>query len=162
MTVDAAACSLIIGVHCTHGHFNDPKVPYCSVCGISMIQRTRVPVPGPRPPLGVLTLDDGSVYPLRRGYVLGRQPERDQLVRLGRADPLTLADPTVSRIHARMLANGWDLVLADAGSINGTRISPAGGDRWSAVPGGAGIRVAPGSRVTVGGHEIRYDSYRNP
>jgi hypothetical protein len=162
VTADAAACSLIIGVHCTHGHFNDPKVPYCSVCGISMIQLTRVPVPGRRPPLGVLTLDDGTAYPLGRGYVLGRQPERDQLVRSGRAAPLRLADPTVSRIHARMLTSGWNLILADAGSMNGTRTCPAGGDRWSVVPAGAGMRVAPGSRVTVGAHEIRYDSYRNP
>ena len=103
---------------------------------------TRVPVPGPRPALGVLTLDDGSAYPLT-GFVLGRGPERDQLVRSGRAVPLTLADPTVSRIHARMLANGWDLVLTDAGSLNGTRICPAGGDGWSAVPAGAEVRRRP-------------------
>ena len=162
MTADAATHSLVIGVHCTRGHFNDPKVPYCSVCGISMIQLTRIPVPGPRPPLGVLTLDDGTAYPLTRGYVLGRQPERDQLVRSGRADPLRLAHPTVSRIHARMRASRWDLILTDAGSTNGTRVRSAGGSRWSAVPPGAGLRLAPGSRVAVGAYEIRYDSYRNP
>ena len=162
MTADAAAHSVIIGVRCTHGHFNDPKVPYCSVCGISMIQLTRVPVPGQRPPLGVLTLDDGTAYPLGMGYVLGRQPERDPLVRSGRAAPLRLADPTVSRIHARMLTRGWDLVLADAGSTNGTRVCSPGGSRWSAVPAGAAVRLAPGSRVTVGAHQIRYDSHRNP
>jgi hypothetical protein len=162
MTASAPARSLIIGVHCTHGHFNDPRIPYCSVCGISMIQRTRVPVPGLRPPLGVLTLDDGTARPVERGWVLGRQPEGDQLVRSGRADPLALADPKVSRIHARMLPHGWDLILTDAGSTNGTWVCPPGRGRWSAVPVGAGLRLAPGSRVAIGAHEIRYDSYRNP
>ena len=103
----ALVTSLVIGVLCKHGHFNDPKVPYCSVCGISMTQLTRVPAPGPRPPLGVLTLDDGTAYPLERGYVLGRTPARDELVRSGRASPLPLADRTVSRVHARVLPNGW-------------------------------------------------------
>jgi hypothetical protein len=162
VTGTAVVTSLVIGVHCMHGHFNDPKVPYCSLCGVSMIQLTRIPAPGPRPPLGVLTLDDGTAYPLERGYVLGRNPERDELVRSGRADPLPLADRTVSRIHARVLPNGWDLTLADAGSKNGTRVCPAGGDLWSVVLVGAGVPLTPGSRLKVGAHEIRYDSYRNP
>ena len=162
MTADAPARSLIIGVHCAYGHFNDPKIPYCSVCGISMIQRTRVPVPGPRPPLGMMTLDDGTARPVERACVLGRQPEGDQLVRSGRADALALADALVSRIHARMLPHGWDVILTDAGSTNGTWVCPPGRDRWSAVPAGAGLRLAPGSRVAIGAHEIRYDSYRNP
>jgi hypothetical protein len=162
VTADAPARSLVIGVHCAYGHFNDPTIPYCSVCGISMIQRTRVPVPGPRPPLGVLTLDDGTARPVERGCVLGRQPDGDQLVRSGRADPLILVDPSVSRVHARMLPHGWNVFLTDAGSTNGTWVYPPDCGRWSAVPPGAALRLAPGSRVAIGAHEIRYDSYRNP
>ncbi len=160
----AAVTSLIIGVRCAHGHFNDPKVPYCAVCGISMSQVTRVPAPGPRPPLGMLTLDDGTGYPVGRGFVLGRSPDRDELVTSGRAAPLTLAlaDRTVARVHARVLPSGWNLILTDAGSKNGTRVCPAGGDSWSTVPPGAEVPLAPGSRLKVGAHVIRYDSYRNP
>ena len=161
MTVTAAETSLVIGVRCAHGHFNDPKVPYCTVCGISMAQLTRVPAPGPRPPLGVLTLDDGTAYPVERGYVLGRSPDRDDVVRAGRARPLTLPDRTVSRVHARVLPNGWDLILTDAGSKNGTRVCRPG-DSWSAVPPDGGVPLPPGSRLKVGAHVLRYDSYRNP
>ena len=126
MTGTAAATSLVIGVRCKHGHFNDPDVPYCSVCGISMIQMTRVPAPGARPPLGVLTLDDGIGYPLERGYVLGRIPDRDELVLSGRARPLPLADRTVSRVHARVLPTGWDVVLDRRRLVERDRCVPAG------------------------------------
>ena len=158
----ALRTSMVIGVHCKDGHFNDPDVPYCSVCGISMIQLTRVPAHGTRPPLGVLVLDDGVGYPLERGYVLGRRPARDGLVRSGRANPLPLADRTVSRVHARVLPDGWDVILTDVGSTNGTWVCPPGGHFWSAVPAGAGVPLMPGARLRIGTRHIRYDSYRNP
>lgn len=161
MTGTAAATSVVIGVRCKNGHFDDPDVPYCSVCGISMIQTTRVPAPGARPPLGVLTLDDGVGYPLERGYVLGRIPDRDDLVLSGRARPLPLADRTVSRVHARVLLTGWDVVLTDAGSSNGTAVCPPGGRGWSAVPAGAAVTLVPGSVLKIGTRQLRYDSYRS-
>lgn len=157
----AAVTSLIIGVHCKNGHFDDPDVPYCSVCGISMIQTTRVPAPGPRPPLGVLTLDDGVGYPLERGYVLGRIPGRDEQVLSGHALPLALADRTVSRVHARVLLTGWDVVLTDAGSSNGTDVCPPGGRVWSTVPADAAVILVPGSALKIGTRQLRYDSYRD-
>jgi FHA domain len=162
VTGTAAGASMVVGVYCKHGHFNDPSVPYCSVCGISMIQLTRVPAPGPRPPLGVLILDDGTGYPLERGYVLGRTPASDDMVRSGRANPLPLADRTVSRVHARVLLNGWKVVLIDVGSTNGTRVCAPGGLFWPAVPAGAAVPLTPGTRLRIGTRQIRYDSYRNP
>jgi FHA domain len=159
----AVVTSMVIGVHCKNGHFNDPAVPYCSVCGISMTQVTRVPAPGPRPPLGVLILDDGTDFPLERGYVLGRTPGRDDLVRSGRASPLPLADRAVSRVHARVVPNGWDVIVVDLASTNGTWVCPpGGGDLGTAIPAGAAVRLMPGSRLTLGTRQIRYDSYRNP
>jgi hypothetical protein len=158
----AVATSLVIGVLCKNGHFNDPKVPYCSVCGISMTQVTRIPAPGPRPPLGVLILDDGTGYPLERGYVLGRTPDVDHRVRSGRASPLPLVDRTISRVHALVLPNGWDVMLTDAGSTNGTWVCRPEGRFWSAVPPGAAVPLMPGSRLAIGTRQLRYDSYRNP
>jgi len=160
VTAPAVARSLIVGVHCRRGHFNDPRVPYCSICGISMIQQTRVPVAGRRPALGVLTLDDGTAYPLHRGYVLGRAPDRDPLVRAGRARPVLLADRAVSRLHARVLSTGWDVAVADAGSTNGTLVRRPGEKDWRVVPAGSGMPLVPGSRLRVGPREVRYDSHR--
>ena len=59
------------GVICARGHFNDPTSPFCASCGISMVQQTHNLVEGPRPPLGVLVLDDGSTYVVDRDIVVG-------------------------------------------------------------------------------------------
>ena len=45
---------LVEGIVCSRGHFTDPGAVYCTVCGISMVQRTHDYVSGPRPPLGVM------------------------------------------------------------------------------------------------------------
>jgi len=65
------------GVLCKNGHFNDPQLNYCSVCGISMAQQTLVEVSGPRPPLGLLLFDDGSTFRLDSDYLVGRAPRQD-------------------------------------------------------------------------------------
>ena len=50
------------GVYCKNEHFNDPRMLFCAVCGINMVQQTPVLVEGPRPPLGVVVVDDGAVF----------------------------------------------------------------------------------------------------
>ncbi|MFC7642853.1 hypothetical protein ACFQX6_19445 [Streptosporangium lutulentum] len=37
---------LVYGVDCKNDHFNDPRVPYCAVCGIALVQRSLVPYKG--------------------------------------------------------------------------------------------------------------------
>src|SRR5262249_7184797 len=57
---------LVSGIHCKRGHFNRPDALYCGICGIAMVHETHVPVQGPRPNLGHIVFDDGTVYQLTR------------------------------------------------------------------------------------------------
>ena len=97
------------GILCSRGHMNDPKARFCAVCGISMVHQTHNLVSGPRPPLGVIVLDDGSSFSLDHDYVIGRDPESSDLVQRGQARPLLIVDPTsqMSRVHARILLREW-------------------------------------------------------
>jgi hypothetical protein len=157
-----SAGPIIQGVYCKNGHFDDPEALFCAICGISMNQQTLVPRPGERPPLGVLLLDDGSVFQLDSDYVVGREPSLDGSVAAGRARPLRVADDSgiVSRVHARVQLDGWRVFVTDLGSANGTRVLLPGqpGDQQLVpqVP----IVLATGSQVDLGGRGFRYESHR--
>ncbi|MGW5743758.1 FHA domain-containing protein [Amycolatopsis sp. NPDC003861] len=151
----------VSGVRCARDHFNDPAVSYCSVCGISMAQAPRSPDVGPRPQLGVLVLDDGTTVPLVRDLVLGRMPEFDEAVAAGEADPVTLADPLVSRRHARIALRGWQVVVTDLQSANGTFVLPRGSATWRRLEPGAGAVLEPGSTVAAGMRQLHYFSHRH-
>lgn len=158
----AAAPAEIIGVYCKNGHFDDPEARFCAVCGISMNQRTLVPRPGVRPPLGLLVTDGGAVFQLDADYVAGREPTLDPTVTAGKARPLRIADGTgtVSRVHAKVSLDGWRVLVTDLASANGTRVrqpgEPAGQQLASHVP----VRLLPGSYVDLGGTGFHYESHR--
>jgi len=153
---------IVQGVYCKNGHFDDPEALFCAICGISMNQQTLVPRPGERPPLGVLLLDDGSVFQLDTDYVIGREPSLDDSVAEGKARPLRISDETgiVSRVHVRVHLEGWRVLVTDLGSANGTRVllpgQPAGQPLVPQVP----IVLATGSQVDLGGRGFRYESHR--
>jgi hypothetical protein len=150
------------GIVCSRGHFNDPTSIYCATCGISMVHQTHNLVPGPRPPLGVVVLDDGSVYPLKDDYVLGREPENAEDVLAGRALPLPLEDPeaAVSRVHAKIVLQGWDVRIVDVHSSNGTYVAKPGDAGWTRLPADEPTTILPGTRVTMGSRSMVFDSYR--
>ncbi len=154
----------VLGIYCKNDHFNDPRAPYCAVCGISMVQLTHVSKTGPRPPLGVLVLDDGSTFRLDTGYVVGREPDRDDAVMAGRSRALRIADPegVVSRVHARLELDGWDVRVVDLGSANGTHLCPPNNDAWTRIPPHVPVPITPGTRVVFGRRGLRYESHRNP
>jgi hypothetical protein len=150
------------GVYCKRGHFNDPMVQFCTVCGINMVQQTPALVDGPRPPLGVLVFDDGSVFQLEQDYVLGRQPEGAPEVLAGTARPLRLEDTggTISRAHALIALEDWTVRLSDHGSANGTYIAMPNSPDWQPVPPNGRIVLTPGTTIKLGNRTLKYESHR--
>ncbi|MFI7225165.1 protein kinase [Nonomuraea angiospora] len=142
----------VYGVDCKNGHFNDPRVPYCAVCGIALVQRTLVPFKGPRPPLGVLVLDDGRTLLLDGAYLIGRDPERAPEVVAGEARPVKVTSPdgSISRRHLRVRLDAWDVNLIDLGSVNGTEIQPPGDPNFYELPLNEPVPILPGTTVRLG------------
>jgi hypothetical protein len=152
------------GVLCKNGHFNDPSVNYCAICGISMAQQTLAQFDGPRPPLGLLLLDDGSTYRLDTDYLAGRDPGTGPDFESGLIRPLRIrdSDGLVSRRHLRIALVGWDVHVVDLGSANGTFVTlPNDGQRRQLVA-HEPLLVRPGARVDLGRRWLRYESNRNP
>jgi hypothetical protein len=152
---------VVQGISCSRGHFNDPKARFCGLCGISMVHQTHDLRSGPRPPLGVLVLDDGATFALDQAYVIGREPEGSELVQSGEARPLMIDDPELrlSRVHTRILLNGWDVCVEDAHSANGTRILRPNSSEWIKLAPDQPMVIAPGTRIGMSDRELIFDSH---
>jgi hypothetical protein len=160
----ADAQALVDGVYCPqpkNKHFNDPAVAYCRVCGLGMLQQTRNIQRGPRPPLGVLLLDDGMTFRLDADYVVGRDPGMDADVAAGRARPLRMLDPagTISRLHLRVALNGWRVQVADLGSANGSVVRHPGVPEPQRLTPHEAVEIKPGSTIDMGRRSMRFESY---
>jgi hypothetical protein len=155
---------IVDGVYCpqpVNKHFNDPEVQYCRVCGLAMLQQTRQVQKGPRPPLGVLVLDDGTTLQLDTDYVLGRDPVMDADVAAGRARPLRIVDPagTISRLHLRVALVGWRVHVVDLGSANGSVVHYPGNPQPLRLTPHQAVEIQPGTMIDVGRRQLRFDSY---
>lgn len=149
------------GVYCKNEHFNDPRQLFCAVCGINMVQQTPILRNGPRPPLGVIVLDDGSVFQLDGAYLLGRDPDSDERVRSGgfRALPVIDTSNQVSRVHARLELRGWDAVLVDNNSTNGTYVHVPRTPDWMRMPPGGELVLIQGTRVRIGHRTLAFNTH---
>ena len=149
---------MILGIHCSRGHFNDPRVSFCSVCGIRTDQRTGVLVSGARPSLGWLLLDNGVTVLLDSDIVLGRDPASAGALPEGvQAVAIEDESGTVSRRHAELRLVGWDVELRDLGSVNGTFVARRGRDDEIRV-GPQPHTLSPGTRVRLGSYTFVFDS----
>ena len=149
------------GVFCKNRHFNDPRQLFCAVCGINMVQQTPVLVNGTRPPLGVIVLDDGSVFQLDSDYLLGRDPSSDDRVHSEEVRGIAVQDQSnqISRVHARIELRGWDPVLIDNESTNGTFVNPPKTADWHRLPSGGEHVLTQGTRVRLGHRTLAFNTH---
>lgn len=152
---------IVKGIQCKRNHFNAPNAAFCGVCGISMVQQTHELVDGPRPPLGVIVFDDGTAFGLDADYVIGREPENDAQVSSGQLRGLTIEDPegSVSRVHALIKLDGWDVQIVDRDSANGTRVSAPADDSWTSLTPHAPMVIQPGTKVQLGRRTFTFDAH---
>ncbi|MFP5346750.1 MAG: FHA domain-containing protein [Actinomycetes bacterium] len=155
---------LVDGVLCSRGHFNDPDLPTCVSCG-TPIPADQARVRMPRPPLGILVTDGGTIYTVTGNYVIGREADRSPEVLGGHASSLPLRDAarSTSRIHARLTVSGWKVLLTDARSANGTFLSRNGASGpWRRLPPEVPVALAHGDRLRLGKRQLLFDSWREP
>jgi pSer/pThr/pTyr-binding forkhead associated (FHA) protein len=135
---------------------------YCSSCGRKLgISRSIVLVDGPRPPLGVLILDDGSTIPVRVDLIVGRDPSGDELVQEGQAMAVQVADDSqsVSRSHLHLQLEEWDVLVADRGSSNGTFVWDEAANDWRRLREAERLRISGGTRLLMGRREVMFDQH---
>jgi hypothetical protein len=152
--------ALVQGLHCVRGHFNRLDAYYCEICGLGMVQQTRVVVTGPRPSLGVLVLDDGTSYALDTDYLVGRSPGAPDEVAGRAVRPLRIDDTRASRQHARISLEEWDVMITDLGSVNGTFVLNPRDSQWTRLVMNQPARLEPGGRVAIGGTGIVFEALR--
>ncbi|TDE88110.1 FHA domain-containing protein [Occultella glacieicola] len=125
-----------------------------------MDQMTGVLVEERRPPLGLLVLDVGATFVLDDNYVLGRNPDSDPAVREGVLRPIRLDDTSgaLSRVHAEIRLSGWDVVLIDRGSANGTYVAASDEQSWQRLTPNQHFVLTPGTHVRVGQRTFTFES----
>lgn len=101
----------------------DPDVVAGSLAIVPVLDERAVPL--------ALERADGTLVPLADGLTLGRGDDNAVVVR----------DPRASRRHARIVADGNDFAIEDAGSSNGTFVDGAQVRR---------SRLQSGQTVTIG------------
>jgi pSer/pThr/pTyr-binding forkhead associated (FHA) protein len=161
LLAQVAGATMVPGVYCPQQHFNDPRVAYCATCGSPLSRNGADVRQGPRPALGVLVLDDGDTFVVDGDYVLGRDPDNDEAVQAGSARPLILADPgrSISRVHARIELDEWEVRLSDCISANGTFVASEGSG-WTRVLPGHAVTIQPGTHLLLGQRILLFDSPR--
>ncbi len=158
-TVTATVAVKVMGFKCARAHLNDPRVSFCSVCGIRMDQLTGILAEGIRPPLGLLILDDGTTFVLDADCVIGRDPEKSDAAREG-LRPIRLIDNSggMSRAHAEVRLQDWDVAIVDRGSTNGTHVRLPGTRDWLRLAPHQPLVLVPGTEVMIGNRVVSFDS----
>jgi hypothetical protein len=147
---------VVAGVLCPRGHINRPGVDSCVRCSTLIPATTAYTVSGTRPALGCLIVDDGVVYRLDRGYLVGSNPARDPTVRGGLALPLTINAEDVSASHAEVRLHDWDVVITDRASGGGTCVFEPGGGEWERLRPYEPRVLTPGTHIAFGQRIITF------
>jgi hypothetical protein len=146
------------GVRCELGHFNHPRVTTCLRCGRPVLPGSPE-LNGPRPPVGVLLVDDGSIWSLRRLCLIGSEPGSAPEVQSGSADGITLRsgpNHAMAPVHAELQIRLWSTYLVDRGAEGGTWVQVPGAAAWAQLGRSEQRELPNGSHVSCGGRVLTY------
>lgn len=138
-----------MAVLCQYSHASPQNATFCRICGSPIAPQ------GPRlitrPVLAVLRSSDGATVEVDRAVLIGRAPSSH--LSSARAPRLmTVPSPghDISRTHLEVAPDGWQIVVTDLNSTNGTvLVRPDAADRQQ-LKSGEPVLVQLGSVVELG------------
>ena len=100
----------------------------------------------------MLLLSNGESYPLTTNLVIGREPFHHGQVLDGSAEALvpTSKGPSLSRVHAQIRLEGWDVHLVDEGSTNGSYVWDEARRQWIRLVAQQPYVLRPGDQIALG------------
>ena len=141
---------------CVGGHANPPTAFECATCGSPL---SSPPIHVPRPSLGHLVFGSGERVELDRPAVIGRNPKIEGRVGSELPRVVKLAGGTaLSRSHIAVHLEGWQVLVEDLGSANGTVMTLPGRDPQR-LRAGEPMIIVPGTVIDLGGEtEARFEA----
>ncbi|MDA8303129.1 MAG: hypothetical protein M0005_16690 [Actinomycetota bacterium] len=152
------------GVYCERGHFNHPGSSRCPRCG-RPVPAGGPAVNGPRPPVGILLADDGSIWTLDKSYLIGADPTSAGEVRVGTARAISMragANHTMAPVQAEVRVSGWNVFLVDRGADGGTYWQGRSGSGWVQLGRNEQRELTDGCHLSCGGRVLTYLSAWSP
>ena len=151
------------GVYCPRDHLNDPRDEFCRTCGLPLVPGAPE-VEGLRPPLGKLTWDNGEVNELMGAALVGRDVGLDGAVVSGELAALVPSgqNDSMSRVHAELRPSGWDVIVIDRGSTNGTFIWDEASKAWQRLLPDEPHVVRPGAVLAFGERTATFETAAVP
>ena len=146
------------GVRCELGHFNHPRALTCFRCGRPILPGSPQQN-GHRPPVGVLLADDGTIWALSRGCLIGAEPSTAPEVQSGAAQGIALrAGPNhaMAPVHAEIQIRVWSTFLIDRAAEGGTWLQEPDAQGWAQLGRNEQRELANGSHVSCGGRVLTY------
>ncbi len=142
------ASGSVPAVRCSQGHPNPPTAATCRACGLNLFGQPAVLIA--QPALGVLRLSTGDVVTLDRGVIIGRNPTPADTPGAGQPHVVRVAGPgqDVSRTHVELRVSGWQLLVRDLNSVNGTVVTPPWQEPRRLRPNEA-VPIEPGTVVSL-------------
>lgn len=142
----------VLAVRCAAGHLTPPEQDRCRVCGVHV--DAAQPGEVPRPTLGVFRSSAGEAVILDRDVVFGRAPQASASRAASQPHLVKVVDPGISRSHLHVALDGWQVMVRDLGSSNGTEIQLPGGEPEK-LRAQEDYLIEPGTVVTLAG-DVHY------
>jgi hypothetical protein len=146
------------GVYCERGHFNHPGSSRCARCGRPIAPGTPA-VTGPRPPVGILLADDGSVWVLDKSYLIGADPTSDRDGQGTNYRTISMragANHTMASVQAEVRVSGWTVYLVDRGAPGGAYWQEPSSQNWAQLSRNDQKELSDGSHLSCGGRVLTY------
>lgn len=116
----AAGTATVQALVCEQGHPNPPYDAACRRCGAEL---SGSPVIVPRPVLGRLRFSTGDEVVLDRPLIIGRKPDAEGRRFSDIPKQVRLDVNELSRSHAVVHLEGWQVRVEDLGSLNHTTVT---------------------------------------
>lgn len=113
---------MVHAVKCPAGHLNPTHASTCRVCAVALGTQEQITVP--RPVLGRLVISTGGEADLTGPLLVGRAPRLDGSFSGQPPELVVVQSPEreVSSNHLEVRIEGWQVLVVDLGSTNGTTV----------------------------------------